>query len=100
MKCSHSFCLMGLLGLVASAESLAGVVDVPPTTPPGIRQKKAYLGKMTPDEHPVLIFTDQANKPLYLFDKDSAGKPSTCSGECAAHWIWVPALAGARAVGE
>jgi predicted lipoprotein with Yx(FWY)xxD motif len=99
MKCSYKH-LIAILGLTASVETLANVTDVPPTTPAGIRQKKAYLGKMAPDEHPVLIFTDQANKPLYLFDKDTAGKPSSCSGECATHWLAVPAPADAHAVGE
>jgi predicted lipoprotein with Yx(FWY)xxD motif len=102
MKCWSKHSLLGALGLIVGADALAkSQTDMlPPTTPPGIRQKMAYLGKPTPDEHPALIFTDQSNKPLYVFDKDTAGKPSSCAGECAAHWIAVLAPANTRAIGD
>lgn len=45
------------------------------------------------------IFTDQAGKSLYTFDKDSAGVP-TCYGDCAVTWPAFTAASNATTQGK
>ncbi len=66
-------------------------------TPEGITFKtvRIYQGVDAPGEttrqtHPRLFYANEADQPLYVYDRDAQGK-STCTGECAA--IWPPALA-------
>ena len=39
------------------------------------------------------ILVNQAGMTVYTFDKDTAGSPSVCSGQCAEMWPFVPAPA-------
>ncbi|MEV6287545.1 hypothetical protein [Kribbella sp. NPDC051770] len=89
-----------VLGL-AALTACGGGDDTPAAAP------QSQSTASTPDagSAPKLATADVANfgkvvvdgnqRTLYVFDNDSAGKPSTCDGECAA--LWPPVKAGTAA---
>ncbi|MEU0096041.1 hypothetical protein [Kribbella sp. NPDC006257] len=91
-----SFALIAGTAVIGlSALTACGGGDDTPAAPQSSSTQSASAKLATADVGDFgKVVVDGTGRTLYVFDKDTAGKP-TCDGDCAA--MWPPVLAGAGA---